>query len=60
MDLAECKRKGYIKPTKINPPLARSLLEMSDAKKQTIRDSSLNDTSISPFLSMAYDALREI
>ena len=60
MDLAECKRKGYIKKTRPNPELAKSLKEMSDIKETVVKETVLDENNISAFVPMAYDSLREI
>ncbi len=60
MDLSECKRKGLIKKTKIDPGLARSLSEMSGIKEKAIGNVNLDAENISAFVPMAYDSLREI
>jgi len=60
MDLNDCQRKGFVKKTRTNPELARSLIEMSKIKEETVNSSKLNDNNISAYLPMAYDSLREI
>lgn len=60
MDLDECYKKGFIKKTQINENLIRSLIDMSNANESTVSSSVLNKTNISPYVSMAYDSLREI
>lgn len=60
MDLDDCKRKGFIRRTKVNQELARSLIEMSNVKEKVVKNTELNKESVSAFLPMAYDSLREI
>lgn len=60
MDIDECKRKGFVKKTRIDPELARSLAEMSDIKEKAIKSVNLDAENISAFVPMAYDSLREI
>ena len=60
MDLDECFRKGLIKRTKISKELIQSLLEMSDIKEKTVRAAAINEFNVSAFVSLAYDALREV
>jgi uncharacterized protein (UPF0332 family) len=60
MDLVECKRKGFVKRTKVNPELAKSLIEMSNMKEKVLKNTELNEENVSAFLPMAYDSLREI
>jgi hypothetical protein len=43
-----------------NRELAKSLLEMSDAKEEAVRTASINETTVSAFVSLAYDSLREV
>jgi hypothetical protein len=60
MDLAECKRKGLVRPAKKNRGLAKSLLEMSMTKENAVKDSRLSEKNISAYIPMAYDSLREV
>jgi uncharacterized protein (UPF0332 family) len=60
MDLGDCKRKGFIKKTRINPSLARSLINMSNMKEKVVKGITLNQSNVSAFLPMAYDSLREV
>ena len=59
MDLEECKRKGFIRLTKKNNELAKSLIEVSDIKETAIKNAELNEVNISAYVPMAYDSLRE-
>ena len=59
MDLEECYKKGYIKKTRVNIELIKSLVEMSNIKEMTIKSAKINDLNISAYVSMAYDSLRE-
>jgi len=60
MDLGECKRKGFIKLTKKNKEFAKSLVEISNIKENTIKTATINEINISAYIPMAYDSLREI
>ncbi len=60
MDLDECFRKGLIKRTKRNRGLARSLLEMANIKERTVKTAQLDELNISAYISLAYDALRQV
>ena len=60
MDLNECFEKGFIKITKINPHLIKSLIEMSEIKQKTVTKANLNNENISAYTPLAYDSLREI
>lgn len=60
MDLAECYRKGFIRRTAVNIPLIQSLVEMANNKEFTVQTAQINERTISAYVSLAYDALREI
>jgi len=60
MDLEECRRKGFIKSTKKNKEFAKSLIEISKIKEDTIKTATINESNISAYVPMAYDSLREI
>ncbi|MEK6941139.1 MAG: hypothetical protein AABW49_04550 [Nanoarchaeota archaeon] len=60
MDLNECFRKGLIKKTTKDSGLIKSLKEMADNKEMTIKRATLDNISISTYVSIAYDSLREI
>jgi len=60
MDLDDCFRKGFVKKTKPNKELIKSLIEMSDIKEETVKTAKINKTNISVYVSIAFDALREI
>ncbi len=60
MDLEDCYKKGFIKKTRINNELIKSLIEMSDIKERTVISAKIDSVNISAYLSMAYDSLREI
>lgn len=60
MDLEECRRKGYIKKTKINPGLIRSLIEMSFVNERAVRDASISEFNIPPYVVLAYESLRGV
>ena len=59
MDLNECYKNGFIKKTKIDKGLIISLIEMSDIKEEIVKTVTINKISISAYLSMSYDSLRE-
>ena len=60
MDLEECRQKGFIKRTKRNCELVKSLIEMSDIKEKTVNDAVIDERNICAYIPMAYDSLREI
>lgn len=60
MDLDECFRKGLIKKTKIDKELVKSLIEMSKIKETAVKTANINEKNISAYVSLAYDALREM
>lgn len=60
MDLNECYRKGFIRKTRINEELIKSLIEMSEIKEKTVDTAKLNDMNISAYVSLAYDSVREM
>ena len=60
MDLDDCYKRNFIKKTRKNPELIRSLIEMSNIKESTIKSAKVNEKNISAYFSMAYESLREI
>jgi hypothetical protein len=58
MDLNECKRKGYIRKTKANTSLIKSLIEISNLKEKTVKSVNIDEENVSAFLPMAYDSVR--
>lgn len=60
MDLDDCYKKNYIKKTKIDAELIKSLIEMSDIKELTVQSAKINEVNISAYVSMAYESLREM
>ncbi len=60
MDLEECRQKGFIKRTRLNHELVKSLIEMSDIKEKTVNDAVIDERNICAYIPMAYDSLREI
>ena len=60
MDVDECKDKGFIRYTKIDSNLSKSLIEISNIKEKTIKKIKLDKMSINAFLPLAYDSLREV
>lgn len=60
MDLNECYKKKFIKKTRIDSELIKSLREMSEIKKLTVNSAKIDKINISAYVSMAYDSLREI
>ena len=60
MDLDECFRKGLIKKTKKNKELVKSLIEMLRIKERAVKTANINEINISAYVSLAYDALREM
>jgi hypothetical protein len=60
MDLNECYRKGFVKKTRIDKELIISLTEMSNANEKTIERANLDSITISSYVSMAYESLRQI
>jgi hypothetical protein len=59
MDLDECSKKNFIKKTRIDKELIRSLIEMSKIKEDSVNNARVDETNISAYVSMAYDSLRE-
>ena len=59
MDIDDCYKNGDIRKTRINEELIKSLVEMSDIKEKTINSAKIDGISISAYVSMAYDSLRE-
>ncbi|MEK6826150.1 MAG: hypothetical protein AABX08_03995 [Nanoarchaeota archaeon] len=60
MDLNECYRKGLIKKTKISNELIKSLIKISNIKESAVNAVNLDEVNISAYVSLAYDALREL
>ena len=60
MELDECYKKNLIKKTRVNENLIKSLVEMSEIKKETVLSAKINEKNISAYFSLAYDSLREI
>jgi len=60
MDLKECFDKGLIKKVSPNFALVRSLVEMAKIKEQTVKNAKINSINVSAYVTLAYDALREI
>jgi len=60
MDLRECFDKGLIKRTGVNTALIESLKEMADIKEKVVKTAKLDAMNISVYVSLAYDALREV
>jgi len=60
MDLKECYSKGFIKKTKANSELIKSLIEMSNLKEDVVKKAKVDNINISVYFSIAYDSLREI
>lgn len=60
MDLDECYNKGFIRKATIDKELIKSLIKMSESKIIAINTAKIDEITISAYVSMAYDALREI
>ena len=60
MDLKECFEKGFIKKTKVNQSLIKSLVEMANIKEIAVKSANIDEVNISAYVSLAYDSLREI
>ncbi|HIH14812.1 MAG: hypothetical protein QT08_C0009G0059 [archaeon GW2011_AR17] len=60
MDIEECYSKGFIRKTSIDKELMKSLVKMSESKIIAINSAKIDEITISAYVSMAYDALREI
>lgn len=60
MDLDDCYKKGFIRRVRENRELVKSLIEMSKSKEITVNSSDINRISISSYVSLAYESLREI
>lgn len=59
MDLKDCYKNNFIKKTKIDKELIKSLLEMSKIKEDIVKNAKLDEVNTSAYLSIAYDSLRE-
>ncbi|MBI4020237.1 MAG: hypothetical protein HY367_02810 [Candidatus Aenigmarchaeota archaeon] len=60
MDIDECFRKGLIKRARPDEELVKSLVEMAGIKETAVNTASVNELNISAYVSLAYDALREV
>lgn len=60
MDLGDCWDKGHIKKTKPNKELVKSLIEMSNIKEKAVNSADIDELTISAYVPMAYDSLREV
>ncbi len=60
MDLKDCEKKGFIRNTKIDVGLIKSLLEMSKNEEKIVREITLTSNNVSTFCTIAYSSLREI
>lgn len=60
MDLKECFDKGLIKRTRVDKELIKSLVEMSRIKENAVKSAKIDENSISAYVSLAYDSLREV
>jgi uncharacterized protein (UPF0332 family) len=59
MDLDDCYKKNFIKKTRVDKELIKSLIEMSKIKKDSVNNAKIDEINISAYVSMAYDSLRE-
>jgi len=60
MDLNDCYRNNFIRKTRVDRELIKSLVEMSDIKEMIVNSTKLNEITISAYVSMAYESLREV
>jgi len=60
MDLESCYRKNFIKKTRADLGLIKSLIEMSKIKENSVKEAKISEINISAYVSMAYDSLREV
>lgn len=60
MDLDDCYKKEFIKKTKINTNLIRSLVEISNVNERTVKEAKINEINISSYIVLAYESLREV
>ena len=60
MELKECFEKGFVKKTSPDEGLIRSLIEMSAINEQIVRETKSNESTISAFVSLAYESLRQV
>ncbi len=60
MDLDDCYQKGFIKKTRIDNEHSRSLIEMARSKEIAVQTAIITETTISAYVSLAYDSLREV
>lgn len=59
MDIDDCYKKNFIKKTRLDVELIKSLLEMSEIKEIAVNSAKIDKVNISAYVSMAYDSLRE-
>ncbi len=59
MDIEDCKEKGFIKETKPNTGRIFSLMGMADSKEIAVQSAVITEVTISAYVSLAYDSLRE-
>ena len=60
MDIEECFRRSFIRKTTVDSGLIRSLIKMSAVKEKAVRTATTEEETISAYVSLAYDALREV
>ncbi len=60
MDLDDCYKKNFIKRTRIDKELIRSLIEMSKIQEDSVNKAKIDEINISAYVSMAYDSLRGV
>ena len=60
MDINDCFRKKLIKKIRADKDLIKSLIEMSNIKENAVQTAKVTETNISAYVSLAYDALREL
>lgn len=60
MDLKECYKNGLIRKIKPDENLIKSIIEISNSKKEAVQEANITANTISAFFTLAYDSLREI
>jgi hypothetical protein len=54
------QKKGFIKKTVVSKELVKSLLEMSNTKEITVNMAVINEITVSSYVTLAHDSLREV
>ncbi|NOX71537.1 MAG: hypothetical protein GXO64_02450 [Candidatus Micrarchaeota archaeon] len=60
MDLNDCFSKGLVRKAEKDEFRIMSLMEMADIKEEAVKEAKITEKTISAYVSLAYDALREV